>query len=95
MGRKYFVARIIIASVILLLILIGLILRMYHLQIDRHDELFEKAKNTYTSTVKKEGKRGEIYDINGNLLVGNKPCVNIAADPGETGDAARCRKIAG
>ncbi|HCE43698.1 MAG TPA: hypothetical protein DET40_09125 [Lentisphaeria bacterium] len=94
MGRKYFVARIIIASVILLLILISLIIRMYHVQIDRHDELFEKAKNTYTSTVKKEGKRGEIYDINGNLLVGNKPCVNIAADPGEIGDSIKCRELA-
>ncbi len=94
MGRKYFVVRIIIASVILLTVLIALLLRMYHVQIQRHDELFEKAKNIYTSTVKKEGKRGEIYDINGNLLVGNKPCVDIAADPSEAGDDKKCRELA-
>ncbi len=94
MGRKYFVARIIIASVILLLILIALLIRMYHVQIERHDELFSKAKNTYTSTVRQEGKRGEIFDMNGNLLVGNKPCVDIAADPGEVGDSSKCRELA-
>ncbi len=94
MGRKYFVARIIIASAILLLILIGLMLRMYHVQIERHDELYAKAKKTYTSTLHQEGKRGEIFDVNGNLLVGNKPCVDIAADPGEVGDIAKCRELA-
>ncbi|HBC88232.1 MAG TPA: hypothetical protein DCZ94_14875 [Lentisphaeria bacterium] len=94
MGRKYFVARIIIASAIFLFILIALILRIYHVQITRHEELFDKAKDTYTTTVKREGKRGEIFDINGNLLVGNKPCVDIAADPSEIKDSSKCRELA-
>ena len=94
MSRKYFIARIVIVSVLLLLAMIGLSLRMYHIQIERHEELFDKAKKTYTSTVKQEGKRGEIYDIKGNLLVGNKPCVNIAADPEAIGDSIKCMKIA-
>jgi cell division protein FtsI/penicillin-binding protein 2 len=94
MSRKYFIARIVMVSVLLLLAMIGLILRMYHIQIERHAELFDKAKKTYTSTLKQEGKRGEIYDIKGNLLVGNKPCVNIAADPEAIGDNIKCMKIA-
>ena len=94
MGRKYFVARIIFISMLFLLALIAIILRMYNIQIERHEELFAKAKNTYTSTLKQEGKRGEIYDIKGNLLVGNKPCVNIAADPEAIGDNTKCMQIA-
>ncbi|MEI6425170.1 MAG: penicillin-binding protein 2, partial [Lentisphaerota bacterium] len=94
MGRKYFVARIIFISVFFLLALIAIILRMYNVQIERHEELFAKAKKTYTSTVKQEGKRGEIFDIKGNLLVGNKPCVNIAADPEAIGDKTKCMQIA-
>ena len=94
MGRKYFVARIIFISMFFLLALIAVILRMYNIQIERHEELFAKAKKTYTSTVKQEGKRGEIYDMRNNLLVGNKPCVNIAADPEAIGDKTRCMQIA-
>ncbi len=94
MGRKYFVARIIFISVFFLLALITIILRMYNIQIERHEELFGKAKKTYTSTVKQEGKRGEIFDNKGNLLVGNKPCVNIAADPEAVGDKTKCMQIA-
>ena len=94
MGRKYFVARIIFISMFFLLALIAVILRMYNIQIERHEELFAKAKKTYTSTVKQEGKRGEIYDMKNNLLVGNKPCVNIAADPEAVGDKTKCMQIA-
>ncbi|MCX6986478.1 MAG: hypothetical protein NT118_17290, partial [Lentisphaerae bacterium] len=94
MGRKYFVARIIFISIFFLFALIAVILRMYNIQIERHEELFAKAKKTYTSTVKQEGKRGEIYDLKGNLLVGNKPCVNIAADPEAVGDNTKCMQIA-
>ncbi len=94
MKHKYFVARIIFVSVFFLIALIGLILRMYHIQIESHEKLFAAAKKTYTSTIKKEGKRGEIYDMKGNLLVGNKPCVNIAADPEAVGDKTKCMRIA-
>ena len=84
----------IFVAVFFLFALIALILRMYNIQIERHEELFAAAKKTYTSTIKKEGKRGEIYDIDGNLLVGNKPCVNIAADPNAVGDRIQCMRIA-
>jgi len=64
-----------------LLILAGLGFHLYGVQIARHDELLGKARDTYTSVKTKQGKRGEIYDMNGNLLVGNIPCMDICADP--------------
>lgn len=56
-------------------------MRLYFVQVVDHDEMFEKAKRKYTSVRVTEGKRGEIYDVAGNLLVGNAPCVDIFADP--------------
>lgn len=54
---------------------------MYHVQIERHSELLRKAKSTYTKHKISHGKRGVIYDTNGNLLVGNIPIKEITADP--------------
>ena len=44
-------------------------INIYNLQIHRHEELYAKAKNLYTSVSEKKGKRGEIFDYDGNLLV--------------------------
>jgi cell division protein FtsI/penicillin-binding protein 2 len=70
-----------IIGLAILVLFLALIIRLYHLQITRHDELYKKAKKHYTSTVIKKGTRGEIFDLSGNLLVGNKPCVTICVDP--------------
>lgn len=77
-----------------LLIFLALAGRMYYLQVHRHAELFAKAQKQYTATIKTSGRRGEFFDYNGNLLVGNAPCVNIQADPSIIGNEIRCRKIA-
>ena len=55
--------------------------RAYHLQIVRHDELWEKAQKKYSSKVKIAGRRGEIRDKEGNLLVANLPRITIAVSP--------------
>jgi cell division protein FtsI/penicillin-binding protein 2 len=68
--------------------------RLYVVQIKRHDELFRKARNQYTAVKTSSGKRGEIFDIKGNLLVGNIPCDNISVDPQIVGGQLKCRKIA-
>lgn len=72
----------------------GLIARLYHVQVTRNAELFAKAREQYTSISQTRGKRGEIYDLNGNLLVGNIPCCSIVADPSEAGTPEQCRKTA-
>ena len=55
--------------------------RAYHLQITRHKELKEKAQIKYLAKVKIIGKRGEIFDADGNLLVANMPRISIAVSP--------------
>ena len=69
-------------------------IHLYEVQIIRHDELYTKAKSKYTCVTTKTGKRGEIYDFSGNLLVGNAPCTDICADPSEAGDEEECKKTA-
>lgn len=71
--------------------LTGLAFHLYGVQIIRHDELYGKARDTYTSVKTKQGKRGEIYDYEGNLLVGNIPCMDICADPEIVGPEENCR----
>lgn len=77
--------------------------RLYAVQISRHDELFEKAQNTYTTRIETHGTRGEIYDFSGSLLVGNMPTMDIIGDPAnifilnkkdEEKTRAECRMIA-
>ena len=54
---------------------------LYTVQIARHGELFEKAQNTYTTRIETHGTRGEIYDFDGSLLVGNMPTMDVIGDP--------------
>ena len=54
---------------------------LYSVQISRHDELFGKAQNTYTTRIETHGTRGEIFDFGGSLLVGNVPTMDIVGDP--------------
>ncbi|MBE6391926.1 MAG: penicillin-binding protein 2 [Lentisphaerae bacterium] len=73
--------RIIFLACLWVPILCGFIWRAYHLQITRHAELKEKARIKYSSKVKITGKRGEIFDADGNLLVANLPRISIAVSP--------------
>lgn len=76
---------------------------LYTVQIVRHDELFRKAQNTYTTRIETHGVRGEIFDFGGSLLVGNMPTMDVVGDPANIfilnkNDAAKaeteCRMIA-
>ncbi len=78
----------------LILLFAALGWRLYAVQIERHDELFQKARRQYTSVTTTTPKRGEILDRNGNLLVGNVPCEELIADPSIVGDAIVCAKAA-
>lgn len=90
-GNNAITTRIRMMCFIFLIGLAGLGFHLYGVQIVRHDELYGKARDTYTSVKTKQGKRGEIYDVNGNLLVGNVPCMDICADPEIVGPEENCR----
>ncbi len=86
-------ARMKLAALLFTLLFGYLSYHLYGVQIARHEELYAKAKSKYTCVTTKTGKRGEIYDHSGNLLVGNAPCADICADPTEIGDEAECMRI--
>lgn len=80
---------------VFILFFLGLLLRLYYVQVIRHDELYGKARKQYTATRTTVSKRGEIFDSNGNLLVGNVPCDDIIADPSIVGgNPQKCREVA-
>ncbi|MDD5698668.1 MAG: penicillin-binding protein 2 [Victivallaceae bacterium] len=80
---------------VFVLIFAGLWGRLYYVQVSRHAELYAKARKQYTATRTTTSKRGEIFDINGNLLVGNIPCDDIIADPSITAkDPKKCCELA-
>ena len=95
MGRTSFAARIIIISTILIIIFLYIAYHLYVVQIERSTELYSKAKKKYTAVKNIYGKRGEIFDVNGHLFVGNIPCSDIRANPQLVGDKAKCRELAG
>ena len=71
----------ILAAVILIPIMLGLIARFYYVQVIDHEFYLQEARKRYTTTRVTTGKRGEIFDVHGNLLVSNSPCVSITCDP--------------
>ncbi len=54
---------------------------VYRLQIIRHQELLTKAQAKYTTASSQAGMRGEIRDVNGNLLAANMAGYDILAEP--------------
>lgn len=73
--------RILILALLWIPITAAFVWRAYTIQIKRHAEFKEKARVKYSTKVKITGKRGEIFDADGNLLVANLPRVSIAVSP--------------
>ena len=83
------------AAFVLFCLLFGfLVWHLYRVQIRRHDELFAKAREKYTIETKREHVRGEIFDRDGNLLVGNSPVGRVIADPTALKNEGICRETA-
>ena len=58
-----------------------LVINLYCVQIGKHDYYYTEARKKYVHSEKTSGIRGEIFDINGNLLIGNMPCQDISVTP--------------
>lgn len=61
--------------------LIYIVCGFYYVQIVKHQEYLLLAKNTYTATLKRDGKRGEIFSYDNFVLIANQPYVRLIADP--------------
>ena len=94
MQHSDFKIRIFILEILCVLFFIAVGVRFYVVQIKRHSELYKKAKAVYTKVNKKNGTRGELYDVNGSLIASNVPCFDIIADPSIAGDNKKCEQIA-
>jgi cell division protein FtsI (penicillin-binding protein 3) len=94
MGRRGFLVKIISITAIMVLIFIFLGIHLYFLQIEQHDEYYNKARKKYTAIKRIKGTRGEIYDSLGNLFVGNAPSVDLRADPNLVGNEFECKRVA-
>lgn len=62
--------------------------RLVDLHVFRHDELTEVAEANREQVVRRQGRRGEIRDCNGNLLANSQSVRIVAADPTITGSNA-------
>ncbi len=62
---------------------------LHQLQVDRHEELYGKARAIYTHTERRYGTRGAIRDVRGNLLAGNEHCKDILIEPRQIPPARR------
>jgi cell division protein FtsI (penicillin-binding protein 3) len=95
MKRSSFAARMILVAIFLIGFFVYLAVHLYFVQIKEHSELYRKAKKIYTAVKKINGSRGEVFDVNGHLMVGNEPCINIRANPQLVGGKGNCRALAG
>lgn len=68
-------------AVLLLLFFIYLLIKLYWVQVHRHDYYYAEARKKYVAKEKFKGTRGEIFDAQGNLLVGNMPCLDVSITP--------------
>lgn len=70
--------RIVIIFITLVSVLSIYVVSLYDLQINRGDEFREMSKNNINSKTTVVASRGNIYDRNGKLLVGNKVINNVS-----------------
>tara|TARA_Y100001934_G_scaffold176811_1_gene209424 strand:- start:3388 stop:5316 length:1929 start_codon:yes stop_codon:yes gene_type:complete len=77
-----------LASLALLLLIAycGLGYRLVHLQVVRHHEFVLEAKKNTTRTELFAPRRGDIRDVNGNLLATSLPAKTVFADPAFIGN---------
>ncbi len=59
----------------------GLAVRLFQLQVVRHDELQAIVDNIHGEVVHQQGRRGEIRDCNGNLMASSLTASIVTADP--------------
>src|SRR5688572_16399163 len=59
----------------------GLSYRLVDLQLVRHEQLSEEARNNTERTFVRQPRRGDVRDIRGNLLATSKTVHTVCADP--------------
>ena len=81
MQRQFYFVRMAAVALAMAAGLAALAVHVYRLQVVRHEELHEKARAKYTASRTELGRRGRIFDVEGNLLAGSLACRDIMAEP--------------
>ncbi len=66
--QHMFNVRVMVAGILILFALLGILGRVYHLQVIQHDKYSELSRQHYQKRIPIPPNRGQIYDRNGVLL---------------------------
>ena len=88
---KKYTGRYITLAAVLIVFFIAMVVRLYHMQIVRHDEYVQEAETRSSKTISHVGMRGTIYDKNMVPLAYDERSYDVQfyRDPSRTSDAAR------
>lgn len=78
--------RILVVYLLCVLLSVCVLIRLSYLKIIASDEYYEKALNLWTRSAPIEGRRGNIYDRNGKLIVGSVLAPSIVVIPKQVSD---------
>src|SRR5882757_6990185 len=81
MTNKLQIRRALLLLACLVALFAGLGYRLVDLQIIRHDELLAQAQKKTERRIAETAKRGDILDVNGNLLATSVPVRTVWANP--------------
>ncbi len=68
-------------GVLLVVFFVYLAGRLYWVQIHEHDNYYREARLKYVTSKTTSGARGEIFDRDGHLFIGNMPCQDVSITP--------------
>ena len=80
---KLFTRRIIVSVVLVVSFCLGLIVRLFYLQINQHQTFTSLSEQNTITIIPVEPARGLIYDRNGVLLAKNIPSFNLELNPSQ------------
>ncbi|WP_295545033.1 penicillin-binding protein 2 [uncultured Pseudacidovorax sp.] len=81
-----FKRRVLVIGLVVLTAFVLLGLRLFHLQVTRHEELAERAESNRTAVVPVVPNRGLILDRNGVILASNYSAYTLEITPSKAGD---------
>jgi penicillin-binding protein 2 len=79
--QREFRPRLAWATIVIIVAFLGLLARLYQLQIIRGDELKGKADENYVKELRVPADRGQILDRNHQVLVDSRPSFNVTLTP--------------
>ena len=81
--NRLYLNRAVCATIVILAVFLGLIVRVFYLQIIKHDLYATLAKNNRVRMIPLSPPRGLIYDRNGTLLAENIPTFSLTIAPSQ------------